>query len=105
MVQSPLFDTPPYRIVQLAAAHRIPTVNGLRLSTEAGGFISYGPNVADLYGQAATYVAKILGGSKPRDQPVEQPTKIELVVNLRSAKELGIVVPQSILLRASDILR
>lgn len=104
VVQSPLFDTPPYRIVQLAAAIRLPTVYGLRLLTEAGGLVSYGPNVAELYGQAATFVAKILRGAKPADLPVEQPTKIELVVNLKTSRELGLVIPQSVLLRADDVL-
>ena len=105
VVQSPLFDTPPYRIVQLAAANRIPTVYGLRLLTEAGGLLSYGPNVAELYGQAATFVAKILKGAKPADLPVEQPTKIELVVNLKAARGLSLDVPQSVLLRADDVIK
>jgi putative ABC transport system substrate-binding protein len=105
VVQATLFDTPPYRIVQLAAANRIPTVYGLRLPVEAGGLVSYGPNVGDLYAQAAAFVAKILRGVKPRDLPVEQPIRIELVINLKPARELGLVIPQSLLLRADEIIR
>jgi len=104
VVQSPLFDTPPFRIVQFAAVNRLPTIYGLRLLTEAGGLVSYGPNVAELYGQAATFVAKILRGAKPADLPVEQPTKIELVLNLKTARELGLAIPQSVLLRADDAI-
>jgi putative ABC transport system substrate-binding protein len=105
VVQSPVFDTPPYQIVQIAAANRVPTVYGLRLLPEAGGLLSYGPNVAELYAQAASYVVKILRGAKPGDLPVEQPTKIELVINLRTARNLGLAVPQSLLVRADDIIR
>jgi len=105
VVQATLFDTPPFRIVQLAAANRIPTVYGLRLPVEAGGLMSYGPNVGEMYRQAASFVTKILKGAKPSDLPVEQPTRIELVINLRCAKELGLVVPQPLLLRADEIIQ
>jgi putative ABC transport system substrate-binding protein len=83
----------------------MPAVYGLRLQTESGGLASYGPDVSHLYGRAAGYVAKILKGARPADLPVEQPTKIELVVNARTAAALGISLPRSILLRADDIIR
>ena len=100
-----LFDTAPYRVVQLAAKHRIPAIYGLRIQVEAGGLMSYGPSVGDMYGQAAGYVARILKGAKPGDLPVEQPTKVELLINLKTAKELGLEMPQSLLLRADQVLR
>src|SRR4030095_7887521 len=81
VVQPTLFDPAPYRIVQLAAVHRIPAIYGLRIQAEAGGLMSYGPSVGDMYGQAAVYVDKILKGAKPGDLPIEQPTKIELLIN------------------------
>ena len=71
---------------------------------EAGGLMAYGPNIPDIYRRAATYVDKILKGAKPADMPVEQPTKLELVLNLKSAKTLGIKIPDSILVRADKIL-
>ena len=105
VVQTTLFDTPPYRIVQLAAINRLPTVYGLRIQPEAGGLMSYGPSVGDMYGQSAAYVAKILKGARPGDLPVEQPTKIELVINLKTAKKLGLDIPPSLLLRADEVIR
>jgi len=88
-----------------AAANRLPTVYGLRDFVDAGGLMSYGPNVFDLWRHAATYVDKILKGAKPADLPVEQPTKFELVLNLRTAKALGLTIPQSVLLRADKLIQ
>ncbi len=105
VIQTTLFDTAPYRVVQLAAKHRIPAIYGLRIQVEAGGLMSYGPSVGDMYGQAAGYVAKILKGAKPGDLPIEQPTRVELLINLKTAKELGLEMPQSLLLRADQVLR
>ena len=105
VIQTTLFDTAPYRVVQLAAKHRIPAIYGLRIQVEAGGLMSYGPSVGAMYGQAAGYVVKILKGAKPGVLPIEQPTKVELLINLKTAKELGLEMPQSLLLRADQVLR
>ena len=104
VVQSNIFETPPYPIQKLAIDYRIPGMYGLRTSADAGGLISYGPNVRDLYAHAAVFVDKILRGAKPADIPVEQPTKIELVVNMKTAKALGLTIPQAVLLRADALI-
>src|SRR5438132_4183316 len=87
-----------------ATKHRLPTVFGAKEFAEAGGLISYAPNVPEAFRRAATYVDKILRGAKPADLPVEQPTKFELVINLKTAKALGLTIPQSILLRADQLI-
>jgi len=92
------------RLVDLAAKNGLPAVYAWREFVEAGGLMSYGSDVADLYRRAATYVDKILKGAKPADLPIEQPTKIELVINLRAARALGLTIPQSLLLRADQIV-
>jgi putative ABC transport system substrate-binding protein len=92
------------RLADFAARNRLPSMGGLREDAEAGGLMSYGPNVPDLYRRAAAFVDKILKGAKPADLPVEQPTKFELVVNLKTAKAIGIIIPQSILLRTDEVL-
>jgi len=93
------------RIAELAIKHRLPTMFDMRLYVEAGGLMSYGPSLADIHRRAATYVDKILKGAKPADLPVEQPTKFELVINLKTAKALGLTIPQSVLLQADEIIR
>jgi putative ABC transport system substrate-binding protein len=91
-------------IVQLAAKHRLPAMYSAREFVEGGGLISYGVNYADLYRRSATYVDKILKGANPADLPVEQPTKFELLINLKTAKALGLTIPPLLLLRADQVI-
>jgi putative ABC transport system substrate-binding protein len=93
------------RIVDLAAMHRLPSIYSAREFVEAGGLISYGASINDLIRRAGTYVDKILKGVKPGDLPVEQPTKFELVINLKTAKTLGLTISQSLLLRADQVIQ
>jgi len=99
-----VLDPYPQRVVALAAKHRLPAVYGQRFFTEAGGLMSYATDLADIYRRAATFVDKIMKGAKPADLPVEQPTKFELVINLKTAKALGLTIPQSLLLRADQVI-
>ncbi|HXW31292.1 MAG TPA: ABC transporter substrate-binding protein, partial [Xanthobacteraceae bacterium] len=92
------------RINTLALAARLPTSHGLREFVEAGGLMSYGPNLPDLYRRAAEFVDKILRGTKPGDIPVEQPTKFDLVINLKTAKALGLAIPQTIMVAADEVI-
>ena len=93
------------RLVDLAAKNRRTAIYPFREDVEAGGLMSYGPNVSDLFRRAATYVDKILKGAKPADLPVEQPTKFELIINLKTAKALGITMPPSLLLLADEVIQ
>jgi len=101
---SPMFFNERRRLVDLAAKNRLPTVYPWREFVDAGGLMSYGPNFADMYRRAAVYVDKILRGAQPADLPVEQPTKFELVINLKTAKGLGLTIPPSLLLRADEVI-
>jgi putative ABC transport system substrate-binding protein len=104
VVASPLTNTNQVRINALAAAARLPTMSGFRDYVESGGLMSYGPNIPDLWRRTADFVDKILRGAKAGDLPVEQPTKFELVVNLKTAKALGLTIPESFLLRADEVI-
>jgi len=92
------------RIAEFAAKSQLPGIYGLTDYAKAGGLMAYGPNVADMHRQAATYVHKILKGRKPTDLPIEQPTKYELVINLKTAKALGLTIPPSLLQRADQMI-
>ena len=93
------------RILELATKSRLPSTHGDKEWAEAGGLMSYGPDTIDIRRRAAKYVDKILKGAKPAELPVEQPTKFELVINLKTAKEIGVTIPQSVLYRADKVIR
>ena len=92
------------RIITLALSARLPTIFNVRVFVQAGGLMSYGPNFPDLFRRAAELVDKILRGTKPGDIPIEQPTKFELVLNLTTAKALGLTVPDTLLARADEVV-
>jgi putative ABC transport system substrate-binding protein len=92
------------RVAQLAAESRLPLMSPFRETTEAGGLMSYGPSIPDMFRRAAGYVDKILKGAKPADLPVQQPTKFEMVINLKTAKALGLTIPPALLLRADQAI-
>jgi putative ABC transport system substrate-binding protein len=91
--------------LNLTAKHRLPAVHFLREFVDAGGLVAYGNNLSLMYRRAAAYVDKILKGAKPAGLPVEQPTTFELVINLKTAKTLGITIPQTLLLRADQVIQ
>ena len=92
------------RIVRWAAEHRLPTVYGSREAVDDGGLLAFGPSMPAIFRRAAVFVDKILKGAKPADLPVEQPTKFELVINLKTAKALGLTIPPSVLARADEVI-
>jgi putative tryptophan/tyrosine transport system substrate-binding protein len=100
----PLVNANRDRISTFALVARLPTIYGGRDYVEAGGLMSYGPNYSDLFRRAADFVDKILRGTKPADIPAEQPTKFEFVVNLMTAKAIGLMIPESFLLRADEVI-
>jgi putative ABC transport system substrate-binding protein len=104
VMSDPLFVYARLQLVELAAQHHIAASYDNNLIVEAGGLMSYGPDTVDMYRRAAAYVDKILKGAKPADLPIEQPTRFKLVVNLKTAKTLGLSVPQSILARADEVI-
>src|SRR6266568_7374729 len=105
VLSTPLFMGGARRLAELAMTYKLPTMFGPREHAEAGGLLSYGPDRADLYRRAATYVDKILKGAKPGDLPVQQAAKFELVINLKTAKALGLTIPPSLLGRADEVIQ
>jgi putative ABC transport system substrate-binding protein len=91
-------------IADFATRERLPSIYEEKIFVDAGGLLSYAPSYADLFRRAATYVDRILKGTKPADLPVEQPTKFELIINLKTAKALGLTIPPSLLLRADQVI-
>jgi putative tryptophan/tyrosine transport system substrate-binding protein len=104
VAQDPLLFSARSQLALQAATHRLPAMYGNREYVEAGGLMSYGPNIADQWRHAATYVDKILKGTKPGDLPIEQPTRFELVINLKTAKALGLTIPPLLLTRADQVI-
>jgi putative tryptophan/tyrosine transport system substrate-binding protein len=104
VVADPLVNANRIRIVTFALAARLPTIFGERENVDAGGLMSYGPNVPDMYRRAAQQIDKILRGAKPSDIPVEQPTRFEFVINLKTAKALGLAIPPTLLARADEVV-
>ncbi len=104
-VISPFVTLHSKRIVDLALKHRLPGMYPTRQFVEESGLMAYGPLISDLYYRAATYIDKILKGTKPADLPIEQPTKFELVINLKTAKQIGLTIPPNVLARADKVIR
>jgi putative tryptophan/tyrosine transport system substrate-binding protein len=104
VLSDPMFNFNRWRLVEAAARHRLPAVYEWREFVEAGGLMAYGASFSDLFRRAATYVDKVLRGARPNDLPVEQASKFELVINLKTAKALGLTIPQTLLLRADNII-
>ena len=105
VLASTLFMGGARQLTELAMTHKLPTMFGPREHVEAGVLLSYSPDRADLYRRAATYVDKILNGAKPADLPVQQATRFELVINLKTAKAIGLTIPQSVLVRADHVIQ
>jgi ABC-type uncharacterized transport system substrate-binding protein len=103
-VASALFHAEKRRLVSLAGKHRLPTMYENCAFAEAGGLMSYGPDVADIFRRAATYVDRILTGATPADLPIQQPTNFELLLDMRTAETLGLTIPQSLLQRADQVI-
>jgi putative ABC transport system substrate-binding protein len=104
VLTAPLMTNHSARIAEFALKNGLPAISFTDQFPKAGGLMSYGPNISDSYKRAAVYVAKILKGAEPADLPVEQPTKFELVINLTTAKALGLEVPPSLLARADQVI-
>ena len=105
IVPSPLMYVQSARLAELTMKHRLPATSMAGTFAKAGGAVAYGPEQASVYERCAVLVAKILGGAKPADLPVERPTKVQLIVNLKTVKTFGLTVPESVLVRADEVIR
>jgi putative ABC transport system substrate-binding protein len=105
IITDPVIDAHHFQILDFIISNRLPSMHGERTFVEAGGLISYGPSLVDLWQRAATYVDKILKGTRPADLPVEQPTKFELIINLKTAKQIGAAVSPEVLARAARVIK
>jgi len=105
VLSDPMFGVQRARLAELAAKSRLPSMHGVRELVEAGGLMNYGPSIPDNFRRGAGYVDKILRGAKPGDLPVQQPTKLEFIINLKTAKALGLAIPASVLVRADEVLQ
>ena len=105
VMDSAMFDAHRHGILEFARAHRLPTVCGVRIYAEAGCLIAYAPDILEMFRRAAVFVDKLLKGAKPGDLPVEQPAKLELVINLKTAQALGLTLPPTLLMLADEVIR
>lgn len=105
ILNDPVFTAHRKRMADLSVKHRLPTVSGTLEYTEAGGLMAYGPSFPEMHKRAAAYVDKILKGTKPADLPVERPTKFDLLINLKAAKQIGLTIPPNVLARADKVIR
>ena len=105
VLASPVFHRERAQIASLAIKSRLPTMHATREYVEAGSLMAYGVNLSEMYRRAALYVDKIVRGVKPADLPVEQPTKFELVINLKTAKQIGVTIPPNVLARADRVIK
>ena len=105
VLAEPFFVGQRSRIAALATKHRVPVMYAFRVFVEAGGLISYGPNLLEIWRRYATYADRIVKGAKPGDLPIERPARFELVINLKTAKALGLTIPPSLLLRADEVIQ
>ena len=105
MLSSPIVSANSKRVGEFMLRHRLPAISPFRAFPSGGGLMSYGPDVVDFYRRAAMYVDKILQGAKPADLPIQQPTKFEFIINLKTAKALGLTIPQSLLVRADEVIQ
>lgn len=105
VLPSPLFNAQRGRLIELAARYRLPAFYEFKDYVQDGGLMSYGPSISEMYGRSASYVDRILKGANPSDLPIERPAKFEFVINLKTAKALGLTIPQSLLLRADEVIQ